>query len=68
MGGQVARMGEMINVYKLLIGRLERKTLIRKHRRRWEDINRMDLKYVERMWIGLNWLRIGMSEGLLCAR
>jgi len=40
--GHVAVMGEMINVYKILVGTPEGKRLLRRTNRRWEDNIRMD--------------------------
>jgi hypothetical protein len=47
--GQVARMGEKRNVYRLLVGKPERKTALVRSRRRWIDNIKMDL-----LEIGLN--------------
>jgi hypothetical protein len=54
--GHVARMGEKRNAYRMLVGKLEGKRPLGRPRRRWVD-------RVE--WIGLIWLRIGTSGGLL---
>jgi len=55
-GGHVARMGEERGVYRVLVGKPERKRPLGRPRRRWVDNIRMDLQevrcgYVE--WIGL---------------
>jgi hypothetical protein len=42
--GHVARMGEGRDVYRVLIGRLESKRPLGRHRRRWEDNIKMDLR------------------------
>jgi hypothetical protein len=39
----VARMGEKMNVYRLLVGKLEGKRPLGRPRRRWMDNIRMDL-------------------------
>ena len=44
--GHVARMGEDRGVHRLLVGKLERKSLLGRPRRRWEDNIRMDLQEV----------------------
>jgi hypothetical protein len=44
--GHVARMGEERSVYRVLVGKPERKRPLGKPRRRWEDIIRMDLQEV----------------------
>jgi hypothetical protein len=42
--GHVARMGERRNVYRVSVGKPERKRPIERPRRRWEDGIRMDLR------------------------
>jgi hypothetical protein len=62
--GHVARMGEGRGVYKVLIGRPKRKRPLGRHRRRWEDNIKPDLRE-----IGIdraNWIRLA-SGGLLRA-
>jgi len=54
--GNVARMGEERGVYRVLVGKLERKRLLGRPRRRWVDNIRTDLQevgcgYMD--WIGL---------------
>jgi hypothetical protein len=44
--GHVARMGEMRNAYKMLVGKPERKRPLGRSRRRWEDNIKMDLKVI----------------------
>ncbi|KAJ4450806.1 hypothetical protein ANN_02236 [Periplaneta americana] len=54
--GHVARMGEFINTYSMLVGRPEGKIPLERPRRRWEDNIEMDLREVEydgRDWINL---------------
>jgi len=41
--GQVARMEERRDVYRVLVGRPESKRPLGRHRRRWEDNIKMDL-------------------------
>jgi hypothetical protein len=41
--GHVARMGEKMNVYRLLVGKPEGKRPLRRSRRRWIDSIKMDL-------------------------
>jgi hypothetical protein len=45
--GHVACIGEVRKVYKVLVGRPERKRPLGKPRRRWEDGIRMDLREIE---------------------
>ena len=52
--GHVARMGEERGAYRVLVGKLEGKRPLWRHRRRWEDNIKMDLQEVECMdWIEL---------------
>jgi hypothetical protein len=44
--GHVACMGEESNVYRLLMGKPERKRLLGRPRRRWEDGIRVDLRAI----------------------
>jgi hypothetical protein len=63
--GNVTRMGEMRNSYKILVGKLEGKRPLERLRRRWGDNIRMDLRECWELWTGFLWLRIGTSGGLL---
>jgi len=45
--GHVARMGEMGNAYKILVGRPEGKRLVGRSRRRWEDNVATHLKEIK---------------------
>jgi hypothetical protein len=54
--GHMAQMGEKRNVYRLLVGKPERKRPLGKPRRRWIDNNKMDLIEIGLSvvdWIGL---------------
>jgi hypothetical protein len=44
--GHVARMGEGRNVYRVLMGKSERKTTLERPRCRWEDGIKMDLREI----------------------
>jgi hypothetical protein len=62
--GHVACMGEGRGVYRVLVGRTERKRLLGRPRHRWEDNIKMDLREIEIN--GPNWwLMIGSSGGLI---
>jgi hypothetical protein len=52
--GQVARMGVKRNVYRLLMGRPERKILLGRPRCMWVDNIRLDLGEVG--WGGVDWI------------
>jgi hypothetical protein len=56
------------NTYRILVGKPERKRPLGRPRHRWMDNVKMDLGEREDgvVWIGLIWLRIGTSGGLLC--
>jgi hypothetical protein len=50
----VARMGEGRGVYRILVGRLEGRRPLGRHRRRWEDTIKMNLQEVGwAAWTGL---------------
>jgi hypothetical protein len=49
-------MGEGRGVYRVLVGRPEGKRPLGRHRRRWEDNIKMDLREV-RIY-GANWIRL----------
>jgi len=42
--GHAARIGDMRNLYKILVGKPEWKRPLGKARSRWENNNKMDLK------------------------
>jgi hypothetical protein len=44
--GHVARMGEGRGVYRVLVGRPKCKRSLGRHRRRWEDNIKMDLREI----------------------
>jgi hypothetical protein len=52
--GNVARMGEKRNAYRLLVGKPEGKRRLGRPRRRWVDNIRMDLGEVG--WGDLDWI------------
>jgi hypothetical protein len=59
-------MGEERKLYKVLVGKPEGKRPLRRPRRRWEDGIRMDLGETGWVvWIGFNWLRIGIGGELM---
>jgi hypothetical protein len=63
----VACMGKERNVYKVLVGKPDRKRPLGRPRHRWEDMIRMDLgeNGWGGGWSGFNWLRIGSGGRLL---
>jgi hypothetical protein len=70
--GHVARIGEGINVYRVLKGKPEGKRPLERPRHRWEDRLKMDLRKIGWVcvwvWSGFTWLRIGITGRLLCMR
>jgi hypothetical protein len=59
-------MGEERKVYKVFVGKPERKRPLGRPRRGWEDGIRMIVgRLVWGVWIGFDWLRIGTDGGLL---
>jgi hypothetical protein len=66
--GHVARIEEKRNACRILVGKPEGKRSLGRPRRRWVDNIRMDLREIGWdgvEWIGLIWLTIGTSGGLL---
>jgi hypothetical protein len=56
--GYVARMGEKRNVYRLLVGKPERKELLRRPSQRWVDNIRKDCGEIA--WGTVDW--IGLAQ------
>jgi hypothetical protein len=53
--GHVARMRKKRNTYRIVVGKPTGMRPLRRHRRRWEDTIKMDLRERERMeWSGLD--------------
>jgi hypothetical protein len=61
--GNVARMGEKRNAYRILAGKPEGKRPLGRTIRRW--VYNIKINLTEMGWIGLIWLRIETSVGLL---
>ena len=61
-----ARHVGCMSLYRVLVGKPERKRPLGRPRRRWEDNIKMDLqKWDVREWTGSIWLRIGTGGGHL---
>jgi hypothetical protein len=59
-------MGEGRNMYRFLVGKLERKRTLVRPRRRWDDGIKVDIReIVWGVWSGFTWLRIWIVGGLL---
>jgi hypothetical protein len=52
--GHVARMGEMRNVYSVLVGKPEGKRPLEIPRRKWEDNIKMDLTEIGWKFVGMH--------------
>jgi len=64
--GHVARIGNRISAYGVLVGKPEGKIPFGGHRRRWEYKIKVDVQEVGwGAWSGLIWLGIGTDEALL---
>jgi hypothetical protein len=64
--GHGARIGEVRNAYKILVGKPEGKKPLGRHRCRWKANVRMNLREIGwQVWTGCIWLRLGISDGLL---
>jgi hypothetical protein len=58
--GQVARMGEGRNVYRVLVGKLQGKSPHERPRRRWEDGIKLDLRDIG--WGGVEWIHLAQDR------
>jgi hypothetical protein len=56
----VARMGRMRKMYKVLVGKPERKSPLGRPRRKWEDGIRMDLREIGLG--GVDWIRLSQDR------
>jgi hypothetical protein len=54
--GHVAHMGEMRNAYRILVGNPKGKGPLGRHRRRWDDNIRMDLREIR--CEGVDWIHL----------
>jgi hypothetical protein len=60
MGRAYSALGEMRNVYKILVRKLEGKRPLRRPRHRWEDNIRMDL--MEIGWENVDWMHLAQDR------
>jgi hypothetical protein len=58
--GHVARIGEGRGAYRVLVGRPEGKRPLGRHRHRWEDNIKMDLREIG--IDGANWIRLAQDR------
>ena len=57
--GHVARIGEGIGLYKILVGKPESKKSLGRPRRKREDNIKIDLREVE--WGGMDWIELAQD-------
>jgi hypothetical protein len=50
-------MGELRNAYSILVGKVEGKRPLGRHRRRWEMSIRMDVREIRRLGV-VDWLHL----------
>jgi hypothetical protein len=66
MGGACGNTGDRRGAYRVLVGKPEGKRPPGRHRLRWDDNIKMDVKELGwEVWTGLIWLRIGKGCELL---
>jgi hypothetical protein len=63
MGGHVELMGEGRGVYRVLVGKPERKRPFGRTRRRWDDSVKMDLQEMGRG--GMDWIELAQDRDRL---
>jgi hypothetical protein len=60
LAGHVARMGEVRGTYNILVGRPEGRRLLGRHRRRWEDNIRINLR--ETGFGDVDWIHLAQDR------
>jgi hypothetical protein len=58
--GDVARMGEKRNAYRILVGKSEEKKPLGRPRRRWVDNIKMDLREIG--WGDMDWIDLAQDR------
>jgi len=53
-------MGKRRGVYRVLVGKPERKRQLGRHRHKWEDYITMDLQEVE--CVGMDWIELAQDR------
>jgi hypothetical protein len=63
--GHVARIGDGRGIIRVLVGRPKDKRPLRRHRRRWEDNIKINIREIRiDVVTGFGWLKLGSSGGL----
>jgi hypothetical protein len=60
MGWECSTNGEKRNAYRILVGKPDGKRPLGRHRRRWEDNIRMDLREIG--WSGTDWIDLAQDR------
>jgi hypothetical protein len=60
MGGKSSTNGEKRNAYRILVGKSEGKRPLGRHRRRWEDHIKTDLRNIG--WGGVDWIILAQDR------
>jgi hypothetical protein len=58
--GHVARMGELRNAYRILVGKSDEKRPLGRPRHRWVDNIKMDLREIG--WGGMGWFDLAQDR------
>jgi hypothetical protein len=56
----VARLGEKMNAYRILVGKPEGKRLMERPRHRWMGNIKMDVRVIG--WDGMNWVDVAQDR------
>jgi hypothetical protein len=62
LAGQIARIMEKRNEYRILVGNPEGKRPLRRPRRRWVDNIKMDLREIG--WDGMDWIDLVQDRAM----
>jgi hypothetical protein len=60
--GHVARMGEMRNAYRILVGKPEGKRPLGRPRRKWENNTCIKMDIRETGWSGMDWIDLAQDR------
>jgi hypothetical protein len=54
--------GEVRNAYKILIGKIEGKRPLRRHKHKWEDFSSIKIDFNERELEGVDWINLAQDR------